>query len=239
MKRLWYLPSAIVVASLVVGAGGAFIGALGPGPGVATFGFGVVVALTSALILSGAGAVASARGLAWRGDAVKGAVVPVLVLLVIFGMRIGGGEHPIHDVTTDAEDSLAFTPDVAAQRAGDSDAADARAEVLETQRKIYGDIAPLQSSRSPSQIFAAALHVANGTEGWEVTSSDPERRRIEVVATSAIFHFLDDVVIRVSGDEDGPSRVDLRSRSRIGQSDLGANTARIRAYLAALDDLIS
>jgi uncharacterized protein (DUF1499 family) len=69
--------------------------------------------------------------------------------------------------------------------------------------------------------------------GWIVTNADLDSGRIEATATSRIFHFVDDVVIRVRPDGAG-SRVDLRSRSRVGQSDLGANAERIRAFCAEL-----
>ena len=49
-----------------------------------------------------------------------------------------------------------------------------------------------------------------------------------------LFGFKDDVVIRLSAVNDG-TRVDVRSASRVGLSDLGANAARIQAYLAKLD----
>ena len=68
---------------------------------------------------------------------------------------------------------------------------------------------------------------------WEVTHADAESGRIEATATSRVFHFVDDIVIRVRPDGAG-SRVDLRSRSRVGQSDLGANAKRIHAYGAEL-----
>ena len=43
------------------------------------------------------------------------------------------------------------------------------------------------------------------------------------------FGFVDDIVIRVRATESG-SEVDLRSVSRVGRSDLGANAARIEAF---------
>jgi uncharacterized protein (DUF1499 family) len=86
---------------------------------------------------------------------------------------------------------------------------------------------------APDQAFARAKAVAERTPGWNVTNADSESGRIEATATSKLFHFVDDVVIRVRPDGAG-SRVDLRSRSRVGQSDLGANAARIRAFEAEL-----
>jgi uncharacterized protein (DUF1499 family) len=51
--------------------------------------------------------------------------------------------------------------------------------------------------------------------------------------STAFFRFVDDFVIRVS-DQDGQARVDMRSKSREGLVDAGANANRIRAFLADL-----
>jgi len=65
--------------------------------------------------------------------------------------------------------------------------------------------------------------------GLEIVREDPSARVIEATDTTRIFRFVDDVAIRVRPDGDG-SRVDVRSRSRDGKGDLGANAARIRAF---------
>jgi uncharacterized protein (DUF1499 family) len=45
--------------------------------------------------------------------------------------------------------------------------------------------------------------------------------------------FKDDVVIRVTSAS-GIARVDVRSKSRVGRGDVGANAKRIRQYLQRL-----
>lgn len=59
-------------------------------------------------------------------------------------------------------------------------------------------------------------------------------RYIEAVATSFIFGFESDVVIRISEEEEG-TLVDMRSNSRWGPHDLGSNAARIIAFMEDLD----
>ena len=66
--------------------------------------------------------------------------------------------------------------------------------------------------------------------GWEIVASDPAQGRIEATATTFWFGFKDDIVVRLAAEGTG-SRVDVRSLSRIGSSDVGANAQRIRAYL--------
>jgi uncharacterized protein (DUF1499 family) len=66
-----------------------------------------------------------------------------------------------------------------------------------------------------------------------VRARAPEEGRLEATDTTRWFGFKDDVVVRVTPVAEG-ARVDVRSASRVGQSDLGANARRIRAFLAAL-----
>jgi uncharacterized protein (DUF1499 family) len=51
--------------------------------------------------------------------------------------------------------------------------------------------------------------------------------------TTFWFGFKDDVVIRIRGDA-GSSELDIRSKSRVGRSDVGANAERIRRYVSVL-----
>jgi uncharacterized protein (DUF1499 family) len=64
----------------------------------------------------------------------------------------------------------------------------------------------------------------------------PDDLRIEATATTRLFGFKDDIVVRIRPAPQG-SRLDIRSVSRVGRSDLGVNAQRIRAYLAKLEEL--
>ena len=67
---------------------------------------------------------------------------------------------------------------------------------------------------------------------------EPEAGRIEASVVSLWFGFVDDVVIRVADTPQG-TRVDLRSKSRVGLGDLGANAKRVQSFLADLDHELS
>jgi uncharacterized protein (DUF1499 family) len=82
----------------------------------------------------------------------------------------------------------------------------------------------------PAQAFDRALAAARAM-GWEIVASDPAQGRIEATATTFWFGFKDDIVVRIAAESAG-SRLDVRSLSRIGKSDVGANARRIRDYLA-------
>jgi len=81
-------------------------------------------------------------------------------------------------------------------------------------------------------MFALALAAARDA-GWTIQAAVPAEGRIEATATTTLFGFKDDVVIRVAATPRG-SRVDVRSESRIGKSDVGANAKRVEAFLDAL-----
>ena len=66
--------------------------------------------------------------------------------------------------------------------------------------------------------------------GWEIVESRPQDGHLEARDTSRVFRFVDDVVVRIRADRRG-TRVDLRSKSRDGRGDLGANADRIREFL--------
>jgi uncharacterized protein (DUF1499 family) len=76
-------------------------------------------------------------------------------------------------------------------------------------------------------------------QGWQVVATDRAAGRIDAIASTFWFGFKDDVVIRcdrrLAGAE-AATRVDMRSKSRVGVGDLGANARRIRLFVSALRD---
>ena len=106
----------------------------------------------------------------------------------------------------------------------------ANAAVL--QRAAYPDITPVILPEAPAEAFKKVDDVAMAM-GWDVVARAPAEGRLEAVATSAWFGFRDDIVVRIRPDGTG-SRVDIRSKSRDGESDLGVNARRIREFIAKL-----
>jgi uncharacterized protein (DUF1499 family) len=108
--------------------------------------------------------------------------------------------------------------------------------VAAQQRAGYPDIAPADYPVETETAFEAAAATARAM-GWTVVAMDEAAGRIEAIDRTFWFGFTDDVVIRVRPTDAG-SRIDVRSVSRVGVSDVGTNAARIRAYLARLDDTL-
>jgi uncharacterized protein (DUF1499 family) len=222
MGRLWMMPTYLILAGVLLGPLGATTGLLGGLSGFYIFLGSILLAAVSAIGLGGAAAFASATGKLWRGAAVRATVVPLV--LVVGAWTLRGDGNPFNDVTTD----LANPPVWSIEVVEDSSYPEAFVEIHKTN---YPDLAPIASSLPPDEAYASVVAAARSMPGWEVTREDPEARIVEAVATSRIFRFQDDVVIRVKQQAPG-SRIDVRSRSRVGQGDLGANYARIKAFRA-------
>ena len=138
----------------------------------------------------------------------------------------------IHDITTDTDDPPRFVALYALRQTTWNGPEYAGEPVARIQKAAYPDVVPLVLQASPREAFEHALTAARRM-GWHIAAAVPEEGRIEATATTPLLRFKDDVVIRIRSDPAG-SRVDVRSKSRIGRSDLGANAKRIRAYFERL-----
>jgi uncharacterized protein (DUF1499 family) len=166
--------------------------------------------------------------------ALAGLVLSVVVLAVPLQHRqMAGGAPPIHDITTDTEDPPRFVA-IAPLRADASNPVEyAGADAARLQRQAYPDIRPLILDLPPERAFQRALDVAE-EQGWEIVDQSASEGRIEATARTFWFGFRDDVVIRLT-PLGGRTVVDIRSKSRVGRGDMGANARRIRDYLGDLD----
>ncbi|MEE2775199.1 MAG: DUF1499 domain-containing protein, partial [Acidobacteriota bacterium] len=209
------------------------LGILSPLIGFLLVGLGLVPAtlLTLVLALVALYLTRAPGGVKGRRHALQALGIGAVLAVVGFVAARGGRNvPPIHDITTNLDDPPQF---VAALTHPDNASRDLTyphggSDVPQLQREGYGDLEPIHLDGSAETSFAAAVAAANEL-GWEVVDEDPATGRIEATETTTIFSFVDDVVIRVRADGPG-SVVDLRSTSRVGQSDLGANAARIRAF---------
>jgi uncharacterized protein (DUF1499 family) len=97
------------------------------------------------------------------------------------------------------------------------------------QRDAYPDIQPIMLAEPPPKAFERAVAAAQAM-GWEIVARDPAAGRIEAVDITFWFGFKDDVVVRVAATPGGGSRVEVRSKSRVGRGDAGTNARRIRGF---------
>ena len=159
------------------------------------------------------------------------ALAVIVSLFPLSALISGGGAPPIHDITTDMENPPAFVAAVALNEPGRTDYEGEA--IAAQQRAAYPDIAPVTLAVDTGAAFEIALAAVDGL-GWELLDSDAATGRIEATDRTFWFGFADDVVIRIADAGDAASRVDVRSLSRVGVGDLGANANRVRELLAAL-----
>lgn len=148
------------------------------------------------------------------------------------GMQQARAVPPIHDITTDTTRPPEFVAILPLRADAPNPATYGGAELARAQAGAYPDLRPQRVDAAPAQAFERALQAARAM-GWEIVAADAAAGRIEATDTTFWFGFKDDVVVRVEADGGG-SRVDVRSVSRVGASDVGTNAKRIRAYLRAL-----
>ena len=224
-------PSRVASAARIAGLLGVVLFALGPLSvqlgmasafvGFRIFGIGLLSGLV-ALLLGVVGLVKtrSATGRPGRASALTGLLLgAVPVACVVFAAGPARNLPAINDITTDPADPPAFA-NPGRTYPGE--------EFAQKQRAAYPDLAPIRVASPPDAAFAASLSAAQGL-GWEIVREDSAAGVIEATDTTEIFRFVDDVVIRVRPGGDG-STVDVRSKSRDGKGDMGANAARIRAF---------
>jgi Protein of unknown function (DUF1499) len=147
----------------------------------------------------------------------------------------------INDITTDMADPPRFG--ILAKVRGDAaNSTNYPGERFSREQAVaYPDLRTFVVDRPVDQVFDLAVLAARGRKGlgWKVLVEEPPSLRpakaglIEATERTLILGFVDDIVIRISGS-DTEARVDIRSASRFGRHDLGANAARIRRFMREL-----
>ncbi|HET8655262.1 MAG TPA: DUF1499 domain-containing protein [Longimicrobiaceae bacterium] len=237
MKALRIIAIVVAVLSILV------LAFAGPGTrlGLWTFGTGLGLLRWAALI-GIAGIVLTLLALIVtrpRGAGLGALVVALLLAGVAFfvpwrSLQRAKSVPPIHDITTDTQDPPEFSAVLALRADAPNSPVYGGESIAAMQRRAYPEIQPLHLDVATDTAFERALATAREM-GWKIVSVDHTHGRIEATATTPWFGFKDDVVVRIRPDNGG-SRVDVRSESRVGGSDVGTNAARIRAYLKRLKE---
>lgn len=169
----------------------------------------------------------------WRPALVGALVIAAGVAMVVPPWQLMQRAQvvpPIHDITTDTQDPPAFEALADAREAAPNAVAYPGEAVARQQRAGYPNLGPVLLEVPLAPAMAAAQATAQEM-GWEIAAVS--ERRLEATATTRWFGFKDDVAVRLT-ETDNSVRVDVRSASRVGKSDLGTNAARIQTYLEAL-----
>ena len=192
-----------------------------------------------AVAISAGSFVASVLGLMYRRP---GAIVCGVLALLIAGVtayvpwslrQTAQRVPPIHDISTDTDNPPSFVRLVAARKPTDHPTTYDGPEVAALQKKGYPDIMPIVLKASASRVFEESKTVL-ARMGMKIVDAEPIQGRIEATDTSLLFGFEDDLVVRIVPAADGTVRVDVRSKSRVGRSDLGINAHRIGTFTKTL-----
>lgn len=227
-NRIGLVLGAAAAAAFTLGPLGAYFGVATPMTAFTVFGLGgllgVATLLVSLIIAFRSGLGTAAPSLA------LGAVITLAFLLLALPAR----SFPrINDISTDTQDPPEFVraPSLAGNQGRDMSYP---GESFATQQNAgYPNLKPLSLAEAPSPVFERVKRVAAEMPQWEVTRTDDSLMVLEGVSTSALFRFKDDFVVEVRPEGDG-SVVQMRSKSRDGRGDVGANAARIEVFFAKL-----
>src|SRR5499433_1858733 len=236
-SRLGWFAIAVAVLSIIIVRSGL----LEPVPALATFAAALVFAGIAILFAVAAFVVIWRQGTGGLGRALLGLFLGLALLAYPAYLGTRALRLPaIADVSTDTNNPPRFDVLARLRPRGRTDYPGAAAAAL--QRKAYPDVAPLDLDVPTKVAYDATLALVTKRK-WYIgdTRAPTVARRdgvIEAVARTPIMGFRDDVVIRIAPLGQG-TRVDMRSASRFGDHDLGANARRIRSLLEDIDDTVS
>lgn len=218
LHRLFSFPTSVALNMLAVAAGGAALA-------LST----ALIAVVKIWITGRSGAWSAAGGIVFAGAllAIPLAAYPTFRAL-----------PRINDLTTDTQTPPRFIELAKARGSDANKAVYPGSAFAQAQIDAYPDVRPLVINRSAEEVYDLVLETMRGRRGlgWKVAAEEPPTMRpakagwIEATERTLVFGFTDDIVVRVTGD-DRQSRIDIRSASRYGRHDFGANAARIRKFL--------
>jgi len=136
----------------------------------------------------------------------------------------------LNDIETTPEEPLDFKMLTSMRPADANPITEPDAAAIEAQEEAYPDIGPMSLERSAPEVFSL-VHEAVERLGWTIVVNEAPGEsgigRIEATDRTLVMGFTDDVVVQVKGD-DARAVIDVRSVSRYGLHDFGANAHRIR-----------
>jgi len=218
------------------------VGPIGTRLGIWGFQIGLLVLIPGGVLLAAIGLligiisifVSKKRGFTGDMPTLFTSIALCAVILVAMGMQLSKGMAvpPIHNISTDVNDPPAFNAVVALRGEGTNPLAYDTVEIGPQQQTAYPDVTTLSVDTSEDATVDRVV-AALEEMGLEIVAVDAASGVVEATATTFWFGFKDDMVVRVRESGSG-SIVDVRSVSRVGVSDLGANAARIMELLGKL-----
>jgi uncharacterized protein (DUF1499 family) len=201
----------------------------------AGFKFGVFAGI-AALVLLGIQLLFK-RDTASLGSALTSAVLAITAIAIPLSMmNTAKNVPPVHDISTDLVNPPEFVAIAPLRADAPNPIAYDGIETAEQQRAAYPELQTLSYNQSKSELVEATKQAIDNL-GWELVNADADKGIIEATDRTMWFGFKDDVVVRII-DNDNERLVDIRSKSRVGGSDLGKNAARIHKFIEELDGVL-
>ncbi|GAA0803416.1 DUF1499 domain-containing protein [Psychrobacter piscatorii] len=178
------------------------------------------------------------RNTASIGSALISAVLAITAIAIPLSMmNTAKNVPPIHDISTDLVNPPAFVAIAPLRADAPNPVAYDGIETAEQQRIGYPDLQTLRYDQTQPKLIAASTQAIENL-GWELVNIDADKGIIEATDITAWFGFKDDVVVRIM-DNENERLVDIRSKSRVGGSDLGKNAARVHKLIDELDNMLA
>lgn len=157
------------------------------------------------------------------------ALIPVIPL----GMQVSKAKSLpfIHNISTDTINPPQFDKVIALRTSKDNTHEYDVDKLAKQQQAGYPNIKTHYTQLTVDQALEKAKKTAESL-GWQIVNIDSTQGLLEATETTLLWGFKDDVVVRIQARENNTA-VDLRSVSRLGQSDIGANAARIEKFINA------
>lgn len=240
MKILVILVSFIALLLVALSAPFHRFGIIDLGTAFVGFKYGVYAGIAALvlLILLVVFQILSKRKIMTLGSAATVIVFSGIAIAVPLSMINKGSDvPPIHDISTDLVNPPEFVAIVPLRADAPNPVEYEGPASAKQQRQAYPDLKTLSYMQPKAELISAAAQAAENL-GWEMINIDTNKGLVEATDTTTWFGFKDDIVVRI--DDKGSKRVvDIRSKSRMGASDLGKNAERIRSYIKELDKVLA
>jgi len=242
--------AATVISVIVVRSG-----ALEIVPALSTFAGALMLAAVAILLALCALVVIWFEGVAGAKQAIAALFIGLALIAYPAYLGIKAWRLPaIYDITTDPIDPPRFD---AIARLRPRDANPITYEGLyaaEQQHAAYPDIEPDLTDSTAQESYDAAMRVITKRK-WRIVDARPPQGGqpvanphapqptirdgiVEAIARTPIMGFRDDIVVRIRATSDG-ARIDVRSASRYGRHDFGANASRVLNLISDIDDVLA
>ncbi len=222
-----YIVSILPLALLALGASVAHFEITRPMTGFTLYLLSAAVGIALAVVL----AVLRFRGIVPAIPPIAIALAPLV--LVVAGAVTGAGYPAINDIATDFDNPPKFAK-LAELPENKGRNMDFPAAFAATIKKAYPNLKPLVLPGVGARDALERVYaIAQQQPDWTIRAVDQPSRTIEGTAITRLFRFRDDFVIRITQTGDG-AVIDMRSKSRDGKGDLGANATRIQTFLEHL-----